>query len=105
MAASGYTPIITYNSTTTGHTPTTITTGELAINITDGKLFVGTGTNTYNTLLALGSNTVTVGGNVTFSGAYTTTITVTGNTNVTLPTSGSLTTTGKAIAMALIFGF
>ena len=41
MAASGYTPIILFNSTTTGNTPTTsnLAVGELAINVTDGKLF------------------------------------------------------------------
>ena len=41
MAASGYTPIILFNSTTTGNAPTTsnLAVGELAINVTDGKLF------------------------------------------------------------------
>jgi hypothetical protein len=42
---------------------------------------------------------------ITVSGNYATTFTVTGATNVTLPTSGSLASTGKAIAMSLIFGF
>jgi len=70
MAQSGYTPIITYNSSTTGHVPTTgggsITTGELAVNITDGILFVGTGSNTYNTLVASkGTTSITTLGTVT----------------------------------------
>ena len=41
MAASGYTPIILFNSTTTGNAPTAsnLAVGELAINVTDGKLF------------------------------------------------------------------
>jgi len=39
-----------------------------------------------------GSSTITVGGNVTYSGAYTQTFTATGNTSVTLPTSGTLST-------------
>jgi hypothetical protein len=45
MAASGYTPIILFNSGTTGHTPTTgnLAVGELAINYADGKLFYNTG--------------------------------------------------------------
>jgi hypothetical protein len=45
MAASGYTPIILFNSGTTGHTPTTgnLAVGELAINYTDGKLYYNTG--------------------------------------------------------------
>jgi hypothetical protein len=37
--------------------------------------------------------TITIGGNVTHSGAFTTTIIVTANTSVTLPTSGTLLTT------------
>jgi len=91
MAASGYTPIVIYNSSTTTNVPSTITTGELAINITDGKLFIGTGTNTYKTLLALANNaTLTAAGSVTFSGAFTTGVTVTANTTVTLPVSGTL---------------
>jgi hypothetical protein len=42
---------------------------------------------------------------VTGSGNYAYTRTLTGATNVTFPTSGTLTTTGKAIAMAMVFGF
>jgi hypothetical protein len=118
MSASGYTPIITYNSSTTGHTPTTITTGELAVNITDGILFVGTGTNTYNTLVASkGTTSITTLGTVTtgtwnataiapayggtgvangsnntvtFTGNYTLGVTLTANTAITFPTSGTL---------------
>jgi hypothetical protein len=64
----------------------------------------GTGVNNASAYL-------TMAGNVSHVGAYPTTLTVTGNTNVTLPTSGTLattaqaTSTGKAIAMSLIFGF
>ena len=43
-----------------------------------------------------GSSTITVGGNVTYSGAYTQTFTATGNTSVTLPTSGTLSTLAGA---------
>lgn len=41
MAASGYTPVSLYYSTTTTNAPSAgnLTNGELAINITDGKLF------------------------------------------------------------------
>lgn len=48
-----------------------------------GSTYGGTGVNN-------GSSTITLGGNLTTSGAFTTTFTVTGNTNVTLPTSGTL---------------
>lgn len=50
--------------------------------------------------------TITLGGNLTTSGAYACTLTLSGATNVTLPTSGTLatttdvTTSAKAIAIA-----
>lgn len=44
-----------------------------------------------------GTKTITLGGNLTYSGAFTTTFTVTGNTSVTLPTSGTLATTGELV--------
>jgi hypothetical protein len=48
-----------------------------------GPSYGGTGVNN-------GTNTITLGGNLTTSGAFTTTLTTTANTNVTLPTSGTL---------------
>jgi hypothetical protein len=90
MAQSGYTPIVLYHSGTTTNVPTTIVAGELAVNTTDGKLFLGTGSNTYTTMLNLGSSTVTIGGNLTFSGAYSFTGTLTASTSVTFPTTGTL---------------
>lgn len=48
-----------------------------------GSTYGGTGVNN-------GSSTITIGGNVTFSGAFTTTLTVTANTSITLPTTGTL---------------
>lgn len=60
----------------------TITTG-----VWNGTLisptYGGTGINN-------GSSTITLGGNLTLSGAFTTNLTVTGNTTLTLPTSGTL---------------
>lgn len=51
-----------------------------------GPTYGGTGVNN-------ASKTITLGGNLTTSGAFATTLTVTGATNVTLPTSGTLSTT------------
>jgi hypothetical protein len=45
-----------------------------------------------------------IAGNLATSGAYAVTLTATGTTNVTLPTSGALANTGKAIAMSMVFG-
>jgi len=44
-----------------------------------------------------GSSTLTLGGNLQFSGAFNTTITVTGATSVTLPTSGTLARTESGL--------
>lgn len=63
----------------------TITTGTWNGSIIS-PTYGGTGVNN-------GSRTITLGGNLTTSGAFTTTLTVTGNTNVTLPTSGTLVNT------------
>lgn len=51
-----------------------------------GATYGGTGVNN-------GSSTITLGGSLTFSGAFTTAFTVTGNTAVTLPTTGTLVNT------------
>jgi hypothetical protein len=44
-----------------------------------------------------GSRTLTLGGNLQFSGAFNTTVTVTGATSVTLPTSGTLARTQSGL--------
>jgi hypothetical protein len=44
-----------------------------------------------------GSSTLTLGGNLQFSGAFNTTVTVTGATSVTLPTSGTLARTESGL--------
>jgi hypothetical protein len=46
-------------------------------------------------------STITLGGNLTTSGAFNTTLTETGNTNVTLPTSGTLVNTGVTALSSL----
>lgn len=62
----------------------TISTGTWQGTIVD-PTYGGTGVNN-------GSSTITIGGDLEFSGAYATTITVTAGTTVTLPTSGTLAT-------------
>ena len=47
---------------------------------------------------------VDLAGSLTTSGAYAVTLIATGTTSVTLPTSGALANTGKAIAMSMVFG-
>jgi len=71
----------------------TITTGTWNGSVI-GATYGGTGVNN-------GSNTITLGGNLTTSGAFATTLTVTGATNVTLPTSGTLVNTGVTTLSSL----
>jgi len=66
----------------------TITTGAWEADIISPE-YGGTGVNN-------GSNTLTLGNNVTFSGGFSTTLGVTGTTSVTLPTSGTLATLANA---------
>ena len=52
MSQSGYTPLQIYNSTTTTNVPlaANLVNGELAINITDGKLFYKDNAGTVQTI-------------------------------------------------------
>ena len=103
MAQTGYTPIQLYRSTTGGAIPVTgnLTPGELAINIanTDMALFAenasGTVTRLMNNPAGLKYPTADgVGGQG---------IVTDGAGNLSFGSSG--VTTGKSIAMAMIFGF
>jgi hypothetical protein len=69
----GQTSIVTLGTVTTGTWQGTVVAGQ----------YGGTGVNN-------AGKTITLGGNLTTSGAFATTLTVTGTTNVTLPTSGTL---------------
>ena len=75
-------------STYVGQTSIT-TLGTIGTGVWQGTIIAptygGTGVNN-------GTKTITLGGNLTTSGAFNTTLTVTGNTNVTLPLTGTLAT-------------
>jgi hypothetical protein len=135
MAQTGYTPIQLYYSATTTNAPTTgnLAAGELAINTADGKLFYKDSSNVVQ-VIGWKTTPITAGGTgqVTASAAFnalspvTTTgdlivgngtnsatrlgigstgqvLTVSGGTAAWATSSG--VSTGKAIAMAMIFGF
>ncbi len=121
MSQAGYTPISLYYTTTSSAVPvnTNLVNGELAINITDGKLFYKDNLGAVQTIAtkdtaaitlplspANGGTGVSNGSNntITFSGNYTLGLTLTGNTSVTLPTSGTIATKGNAIAFSIVFG-
>lgn len=70
--------------------------GQVALNQSAAVTGVLVGANG-GTGVANTGKTITLGGNLTTSGAFATTLTVTGATNVTLPTSGTLVTTTTAV--------
>lgn len=103
-----------------GSDPTTLTAGHLWRNGTALKIYNGSATKTIaytdstmtgtwngsiisptygGTGINNGSSTITIGGNVTFSGAYTTTFTVGGNTSLTLPASGTVAVTSDKLSV------
>ena len=125
MAASGYTPIQLYYSSTTTNVPvnTNLANGELAINITDGKLFYkdnsnvvqvigwkttpvsagGTGSTTLtanNVLLGNGTSAL----QVVAPGTSGNVLTSNGTTWQSTAPAASGASKGQAIAFSLIFG-
>ena len=72
----------------------TITTGTWNATVITGQ-YGGTG-------VANTGKTITLGGNLTTSGAFATTLTVSGATNVTLPTSGTLVNTTVTTLSSLV---
>ncbi len=100
-AAFSSVAVTTFDGGTTGLTPSTPTAGAVSL----GGVLVGEngGTGVNNS-----GKTITLGGNLTTSGAFALTLTQTNTTNVTLPTTGTLATlagseilTNKTISGAL----
>lgn len=90
MAQSGYTPISLYYSTTASAAPTSgnLVNGELAINITDGKLYYKDNTGTVKLLASNGASTP-----VTTFSAGTTGFTPSTATSGAVTLAGTLATT------------
>lgn len=103
MAATGYTPISLYTSTTTTAVPlaANLINGELAINITDGKLFFKNNAGAVKTLMTNPAGLIYPVADGTPGQALTTN----GSGVLSFSTISSGISTGKAIAMAMIFGF
>ena len=122
MSASGYTPISLYYSTTASAVPvnTNLANGELAINITDGKLYYKDNTGTVK-LLASNTSTTNVSsisfGSTGLTPATATTGVVTVAGTLALANGGTGATTvsgaqtnlqvdpaGTAVSMAIALG-
>jgi hypothetical protein len=126
MAQAGYTPISLYYSATTTNAPTSgnLAAGELAINTADGKLFYKDSSNVVQVIAwkttpvsagGTGSTTLTANNVLLGNGtsalqavAPSTTgnvLTSNGTTWLSQAPAASGISTGKSIAMAMIFGF
>ena len=134
MAQAGFTPIQLYYSTTASAVPTNtnLANGELAINVTDGRLYYKDDTNTVQVIgyKNVPANTITgtlgatnggtsqstyTTGDILYASATNTlsklgvgssgqVLTVSGGVPAWAAASGGIST-GKSIAMAMIFGF
>jgi hypothetical protein len=102
MSQAGFTPIQLFRTSTAAAAPTAgnLADGELAINLTDERLFFKNAAGTVKLLAANitppanGGTGVANGTNntITFTGNHTLGLTLTGTTAVTLPTTGTLAT-------------
>jgi hypothetical protein len=78
-------------------TITATTGGTAGINQLTGDVTAGPAAGSAAaTVAAIGGNAVSLGGALTFSGAFTTAFTVTGNTAITLPTTGTIANLASA---------
>ena len=100
MAQSGFTPISLYYSTTASAVPvnTNLANGELAINITDGKLYYKNNSGVVTLLASAAAAAITTPVSIANGGTGQTTA------SAALTALGGIGT-GKSIAMAMIFGF
>jgi len=106
MAQAGFTPIQLYFSTTAAAVPTSgnLANGELAINITDGKLYFKNNSGTVTLLAGAGGAGIAAGSNTQIqfnnagsfgaSGSLTWSGTVLGTTGFTASSDSSFTSTG-----------
>ena len=86
--------VTTFQTSLSGLTPSTASTGAITLAGTLGGTSGGTGVNN-------GSSTITIAGNLTHAGAFTQSFTATANTAVTLPTSGTLISSVTALSGAV----
>jgi hypothetical protein len=105
MAQTGYTAIQLYRTTTNGAAPTAgnLAAGELAINVNDADMAVYAKNNS-GVVKRLINNPAGLK-YPTADGSANQVMTTDGAGNITFSTPSSGVTTGKAIAMAMIFGF
>ena len=126
MAQTGYTPIQLYYSATTTNAPSAgnLAAGELAINTADGKLFYKDSSNAVQVIAwkttpvsagGTGSTTLTANNVLLGNGTSALQVVAPGSSGNVLTSDGTTwqstapaasgISTGKAIAMAMIFGF
>lgn len=99
MAQSGYTPISLYYSTTASAAPTAgnLVNGELAINITDGKLYYKDNAGVVKLLVSAATGGLTLPVGILYGGTGATTV-AGAQTNLQVDPAGT------AVAMAIALG-
>lgn len=105
MAQTGYTPIQLYRTTTLGAAPSAgnLNAGELAFNINDADMALYAKNNSGNVRRII--NNPAGLKYPTADGTNGQVVTTDGAGNLTFSTPSAGITTGKSIAMAMIFGF
>ena len=105
MSQPGYTPIQLYRTTTAGAAPTSgnLNPGELGFNIADADMALYAKNNT-GTVKRIINNPAGLK-YPTADGSANQVVTTDGAGNLTFSTPAAGVSTGKAIAMAMIFGF
>lgn len=105
MAQTGYTPIQLYRTTTAGAAPTSgnLNAGELGFNIADADMALYAKNNT-GTVKRIINNPAGLK-YPTADGSAGQVVSTDGSGNLTFSTPSAGVSTGKAIAMAMIFGF
>jgi hypothetical protein len=105
MAQTGYTPIQLYRTTTAGAAPTSgnLNAGELGFNIADADMALYAKNNT-GTVKRIINNPAGLK-YPTADGSAGQVVSTDGAGNLTFSTPAAGVSTGKAIAMAMIFGF
>ncbi len=96
LAIIGIIPATGIAATLTG--TNTVPSGS-SLTVNSGATFTGLGTTVLPNGMTIGGHAVSLAGNLTTSGAFAIALTATGATSLTLPTSGTLTTTANNLGV------
>lgn len=96
--------IITKNSATPSQVPSSLTQGELAINVTDGKIFYGSGSGNIVKELSTGGSPFPYTGSAIITGSLTVTGSIISTTGITGSLQGTASYSTQALTSSLALG-